>query len=277
MIPVFGLSFLIWGAARARGNYGPSQFEVEFLHRRRAHKRYQYFLSNPDEYRASEEHAILSRNNAFYRHLDFAHQLLFFRKVDHFIRCKRFLGVHGLELTQEMIITISGKAVQLMFRLDDFLILPFTTIMIFPNKYKLSPRQRHWMKGHVSKTGHIGFSWKHLQEGYEAHDDGVHLGLHEFAHALELTFHKGYIKGPLLKREFPIFLRRANSYLQSEASDSSPIRDYGLLHVREFFPVLCEHFFERPHEIREQMPEYFAQLVKMLGVNPENAHNNFAP
>jgi hypothetical protein len=50
----------------------------------------------------------------------------------------------------------------------------------------------------------------------------------------------------------------------------SILRDYAFVNKEEFFSVCVEYFFEVPEMLKQDKPELFAMLCRMLNQNPLN-------
>ena len=89
------------------------------------------------------------------------------------------------EVTEEMQVLIAASAVQLTFGFPSIFLSYFQNIVIYPDQFFSQVGQRYH-KGEVNPQAKaIVLSWRHFVEGY-ASNEGVNLGLHEMAHALQL-------------------------------------------------------------------------------------------
>lgn len=102
------------------------------------------------------------------------------------IKHKEFIAKENLEITEEIKILISASMVQLTFGLRDFVLPDFHTFIIYPGVYK-SPSTGILHRGETSMKGYVVLSWEHFMQGYENSEDKINLGLHELAHALDLS------------------------------------------------------------------------------------------
>ncbi len=98
--------------------------------------------------------------------------------------------------------------------------------------------------------------------------------LHEFAHQLDQR--DGLSTGTPLARYAPafqiwveVFHRRFDEHQQAVA-DGRPtlLHEYGATAPPEFFAVATETFFERPADLRQEMPDLYEQLALYYNIDP---------
>ena len=63
----------------------------------------------------------------------------------------------------------------------------------------------------------------------------------------------------------PHFFRRQGSHWP----EKQLLRQYGAKNEAEFFAVITEVFFERPHEMKSLTPDLFAELSRFYGFEPQ--------
>ena len=132
-----------------------------------------------------QDKRILGKYFGYYRSLPLKSKRIFEYRVDRFIKLTQFVPREMEEVSREMKVLISASAVQIAFGFADVFLSHFERIIVYPDQYFSNAGQRYH-KGEVNPAmGVIVLSWKHFVEGY-AYDEGVNLGLHEMAHALQL-------------------------------------------------------------------------------------------
>jgi Mlc titration factor MtfA (ptsG expression regulator) len=125
------------------------------------------------------------------------------------------------------------------------------------------------LSGQAHPWGTVILSVPALLDSFDDPDDGYHVGLHEFAHLLDVdqTHFDGVPRGldPARAREWVDLvdremdrLRRGKSVLDPYASESRV----------EFLAVAVETFFERPLEMRARHREVYALLRDYFGQDP---------
>ncbi len=212
---------------------------------------------------------ILVKNFRFYGHLPDKSKQLFERRVAKFITLKNFVPRNFEKVTEEMKVLIAASAIQLTFGFPQVFLSYFKNIIIFPDQF-YSHAGKNYHKGEVNpKVKAIVLSWKHFSEGY-ASSEGVNLGLHEMAHALQL-------ENIVMNREYNFLHQDAINQWQLLAENeiakikagSAPIfREYGSTNVDEFFAVAVELFFERPKDFMNYSAELYKALANLLKQDP---------
>lgn len=248
-----------------------------FKSRRRARLR---ALPLPDEWQRTIE-----RNVPIVRRLPPADRAELFGHVQVFLAEKHFEGCGGLELTDEIRVTIAAQACLLLLHRDTDYYPLLTSILVYPSTYVVEGA--HHLGGGVWEDGdepHLGhtqsnlsalvLAWDASLGGARVVDDGENLVFHEFAH--QLDFENGDANGtPLLESngqyaswarvlgaEFDA-LRRA-----SETGAPSVLDEYGAENPAEFFAVATEAFFERPTELRAKHAALYEQLRAFYRQDP---------
>lgn len=214
---------------------------------------------------------LLDLRVPFYRDLDAAQRAEFERDVLFFIRENRFAGIDGVEVTDELKLLAAASAVMLLFgrtereypRIAEILFYPGT----FSEEYATRGEDRD-LSGQVHPYGTVILSAPDLQRSFSEDSDGFHVGLHEFAHVLDL---KGMRfdgvpleMDPRLLRPWTELVRRE---MQRAGHPRSAIRAYGGTNEAEFFAVAVEVFFERPELLERKNPEVYAVLKEYFRPN----------
>lgn len=222
------------------------------------------------QYSRKEYDLILRRKSEYYSDLSASEKKIFIYRVNNFIRYKNFIARDGLVLDLEKKIQIAAAAVQLTFGLKKYLFKHFKTIIVFRDIYKnLRTGRKH--KGEVNPTGAIVLSWKYFERGFDDMSDNINLGLHEMAHALDITYSlvekNQHIQGEYLEQ----FKRNAfKLYLNIKHGVVNYYRNYAGANLREFFAVTVEVFFENPHDLHHDFPEVYKNMCVLLNQDPIN-------
>ncbi|HEY1581910.1 MAG TPA: M90 family metallopeptidase [Chthoniobacterales bacterium] len=229
--------------------------------------------------------AIISRNLPFFDRLTTADQRELLGHVQIFLEEKRFEGCGGLQLTEEMSVTIATQACLLLLHRKTDYYPRLTTILVYPSGYVAS-EERH-LEGHVWENGiqgrlgetegHMGsmvLAWDAAKSGADDPSDGKNLVLHEFAH--QLDFEDSAADG------VPILSSRSDRLFWAEvmkvefaalrAADETGIPTlldtYGASNPAEFFAVATEAFFERPRSLRRLHPRLYAEMEHFFRQDP---------
>lgn len=213
---------------------------------------------------------ILQKYFTYYQNLSGENRVKFERKVAQFIYGKQFIPRNIDEVTIEAKVLIAASAVQLTFGLPNTYLSYFNRILVYPNDYYSSITNRYH-KGEVNPRFRvIVLSWQSFVNGYIYPNDSKNPGLHEMAHALRL---EAFIRS----EEFPPFeeelLHKFDDFAQRichdpEFSVQNFFRPYACTNEHEFFSVAVENFFERSQEFKEQLPELYQIMVKLLNQDP---------
>lgn len=213
---------------------------------------------------------ILQKYFPYYQGLSNENKSKFEKKVVRFIYSKQFIPRQVDEVTIEAKVLIAASAVQLTFGLPNVYLNIFKRILVYPNDYYSSITKRHH-KGEVNpRFGIIVLSWQSFVDGYLYPNDSKNLGLHEMAHALRfenLIRSEDYppFEAELLE-QFDTFAYRVCN--DPEFATQTFFRPYACTDEHEFFSVAVENFFERPELFKQQIPELYAILARLLGQDP---------
>lgn len=228
---------------------------------------------------------ILGRNLPIFTRLPAKDQAELLGHARVFLDEKHFEGCGGLQLTEEIRVTIAAQACVLLLHRDTDYYPELTSILVYPSGYTAS-EDRHigggiWEEGGEDRLGHTGrglgalvLAWDAVRRGAATPDDGENLVLHEFAH--QLDFENQSSDGtPLLaaRRDHLAWARVMSAEFNalrnaSEAGEATVIDAYGGTNPAEFFAVITEAFFERPLALRKKHPALFAQLERFYRQDP---------
>ncbi|MES2319442.1 MAG: M90 family metallopeptidase [Pseudomonadota bacterium] len=228
--------------------------------------------------------AILARNIPIYSCMsgDLQHQL--HKLVQQFLHQKKFVGCNGLEVDDEMRLTIAGQACLLLLNRPTRVYPALHTILVYPSAFLVPRRQvdeagvvseeRQDLLGESWGDGRVVLSWDHVQRGAHDWTDGQNVVLHEFAHQLdsESGSNNGapYLGSATNYRNWSEVLSRdfANLRVDAMYRQHSVMDHYGATSPAEFFAVATETFFEKPWQMSERHGALFAELFKYYRVDP---------
>lgn len=118
------------------------------------------------------------------------------------------------------------------------------------------------MVGTGPMAGKMALSRPHLHLGFANTSDKQNVGIHEFAHLIDLA--DGEFDGyPERLKEFQYaipWFDLVEKKTTEICNKKSNIRDYGATNRAEFFAVASEYFFERPQMLQRKHPELYAAL-----------------
>src|SRR6267378_376352 len=132
--------------------------------------------------------AFLRENVLLYRTLSEAEQERLQGLVQIFVGEKFWEGCRGLQITEEIKVTIAGQACLLLLGFDDYCFEEMQTILVYPGAYLYSnpdnpdhPSRHHLGEAHFK--GPVILSWWHVL-WHGRRRGRRNLVLHEFAHKL---------------------------------------------------------------------------------------------
>lgn len=212
------------------------------------------------------EKRVLQKKVKYYKKLNSDFQSVFESRVLNFIESKEFIARGDLPITAEMKVLIGAAAVQLCFGLPSIALESFNKILVYPGDYYSTVRKQYH-SGEVNPgLGVIVLSWQGFQQGISDPDDGMNLGLHEMAHALQL---ENRIYNDEYEFLDPEMVERWDHMVKTEISafrkGKAPLlREYGYTNPSEFFAVSVELFFEKPAYLKAQNLQLFTTLMHLL-------------
>lgn len=193
----------------------------------------------------------------------------FVTRVYQFKNQKRFHFI-GLEKNDDTAILVSSSAVQVTFGLKNYQLSYFKDIYILADAYHMDSDNELYI-GHVAPDG-IYLSWKHFLYGYsykEKHDN-INVAVHEMAHALlHNNFFAQYGADLHFRLNYEKFSTSTGQILADVITKKrSYLRSYAFSNMHEFWAVSVEAFFENPKGLKENMPELYDALCRVLNQDP---------
>lgn len=231
--------------------------------------------------------AIIRRNVPYYARLSPAGQQELHGDIQVFIAEKNFEGCGGLEMTDEIKITIAAYACILLLHLQHDYYPRLRSILVYPDAYPVpvtrwGPGNQiievHEMRsGESWRTGAVVISWNHVLHRPVDPSGSRNVALHEFAHQLDQE--DGSANGaPVLPRTsmygaWARVLGREYQKLSEDAAAGCPtlLDKYGATNPAEFFAVVTEYFFEQPVQLKERHPQLYEELKLYYGQDPASA------
>jgi Mlc titration factor MtfA (ptsG expression regulator) len=198
---------------------------------------------------------------------------------------KRFEGCAGLEITEEIRLTIAAQACLLLLRRRTDYFPRLLTILVYPSAYLVEERrpvdENIWQEGTVSRLGETGrqlgsmvLAWDAAKSGAADPSDGRNVVFHEFAHQLDYENHAADGVPGLTTRDqqmsWGAVMRVEFASLRAADETGIPtlLDNYGATSPAEFFAVATEAFFERPCAFRQRHPKLFAEFARYFQQDP---------
>nr|WP_315259994.1 zinc-dependent peptidase [uncultured Duganella sp.] len=231
-----------------------------------------------------EAEAILRRSIPVYGRMNADLQQQLRRMVVQFLHQKKFIGCEGLEVTDEIAVTIAGQACLLLLNRHSKVYPALHTILVYPSEFVAQRAEvgpggvitpgRQSMLGESWDDGRVVLSWDDVRRGAGDWTDGHNVVLHEFAHQLDSESGRAngapYLGNPASYSEWSEVLSNAYQNLRWHAMHRQPavMDHYGATNPAEFFAVATETFYEKPYQMAEHYPELFAEFLKYYRVDP---------
>lgn len=227
---------------------------------------------------------ILQKRVPYYGRLSPDEQIELQKLILVFLTEKKFEGCGGLNITDEIRVTIAAQACILLLNREHDYYSGLKSILVYPNSY-LAPSEFVDEAGvvHEGDEGRLGeawlrgaiiLSWDEVRQDSRDFQDGRNVTFHEFAHQLDQQ--DGSFDGaPLLEtashyRSWARVLSKEYAALNeaAEHGHETLIDQYGATDPAEFFAVITEAFFEAPKALQEKHPELYEELRKFFHQDP---------
>jgi hypothetical protein len=123
--------------------------------------------------------------------------------------------------------------------------------------------------GHVDQSG-IYLSWDNFIKGISGQTPYCNVGLHEMGHALAyVTFITETEEDKHFKKEFKNFSKVARPIFTSmQQGNRNLLGEYASVNYHEFWAVSVETFFENPVCLRQELPELYEAMSRLLKQDP---------
>lgn len=231
---------------------------------------------------------ILHRNVAHYKLLDAKERTRLHSLIQVFIAEKYWESGGGLELDDEIRVTISAQACLLLLGLSHNYYRNVQSIIVYPSTV-VPPRRRPGffenslapveteqpILGQAFLQGPVIIVWDAALHGGRHPESGHNVIYHEFAHKLDMLDGSADGTPPLRNREeYRDWVEVCSQeYLrlkqQAGKGRKSFLDSYGATSEAEFFAVATEQFFDRPHSLIKQAPDLYRVLQEYYQQNPD--------
>lgn len=197
-----------------------------------------------------------------------------------FVAEKDWEGCDGLEITDEVRVTIAAQACLMLIGVNDWYFDNVRTILVYPKAFTretsdgVNEGQHQHRAGEAWQGGPIVLSWKDSLRGGRNEDDGQNVVIHEFAHALDGI--DGEMGGTVMFDDDES-TSAWSRVVDEEFATLCHARDtgrrtlldhYGATNRAEFFAVATETFFEQPRELADEHAELYSLLKKYFRLDP---------
>ena len=230
--------------------------------------------------------AIVERNIAVYKNLPTPLRLQLRKLIKQFLHQKHFSGAGGLEITEEIRVTIAAEACMLLVNRETRVYPLLRYIIVYPTAFVVDRPQggadgivsegRKGLLGESWSNGKVILAWDNVLHGSSNFVDGQNVVLHEFAHQLDSesgnTNGAPILAGKNCLRTWAGTLSGEFEDLQRDAwkGKKSLIDHYGATNPAEFFAVSTETFFEKPAQMAKHHEELFEVLKCYYRIDPRD-------
>jgi len=231
--------------------------------------------------------AILERRVAHVGYLDDEERTQLQQLVQVFVAEKEWEALGGLEMTDDIRVTISAEACLLILGLEHSLYRQVESILVYPKTVVAPPRPASFFSiatappptgmpvlGQAIHRGPVVLVWDAVRRDSADAKDGHNVVLHEFAHKLDMLDGSADGVPPLADDEtyarwVEVFTREYEAMKRdSDRGRRTWLGDYALTNGAEFFAVATEHFFERPTQMQRDHSALYEVLRDFYRQDP---------
>ncbi|MDD5224174.1 MAG: zinc-dependent peptidase [bacterium] len=224
----------------------------------------------------AEWQEILEKKVGYYRLLSPEDQAELRGHIQVFLSEKSFEGIDGIEITDEIRVSIAAQACVLLLHRETDYYPTLKSIIVYPHEYYAEVSEHlpggvvaEGMEDRAGESWHRGevvLSWADVEADNAGPEDGFNVVFHEFAH--QLDGESGEEDGTPLLPEKSMYPRweevmgREYEKLRKnvEHRRKTFLDEYAAEHPAEFFAVITEYFFEMPTEMKARHPEIYELL-----------------
>ena len=229
--------------------------------------------------------AILEQYVAHWSYLDDEDRQQLRELIQVFVAEKDWQSAGGLELDDEVRVTIAACACLLVLNLDHLLFRNVQTIIVYPSTV-VTPDSfssstgvgLHGpgvpILGQAMFRGPVLLVWDAVRHGARHPERGHNVVYHEFAHKLDML--DGWVDGapPFATREqharwVEVCTREYDALGDSaERGKHTFLDSYGAMNPGEFFAVITEIFFDEPVEMKRKHAALYDVLAEFYRQDP---------
>jgi MtfA peptidase len=235
----------------------------------------------------SEWEILVSTNVAHYSALNDAERAELHATILVFLEEKQWEGCGGLDLTDEIRVTIAADACLLLLGLPHDYYRNVASILVYPTTVVI-PEHRPGVfervdspvdanvpiLGQAFAQGPVILVWDAVLHGARHPEQGHNVVFHEFAHKLDMLDGAADGTPPLadstqLAEWIEVCSREYLRLRELAGNGHKTFLDaYGVKNEAEFFAVATEEFFDRPIALQEHCPELYHVLSAYYRQDP---------
>lgn len=193
-----------------------------------------------------------------------------------FLHTKAINGVHGLDVTLAMRVTVAAQACLLILNLDTGYFDNWVEVILYPGAFRVRHEQTdaiglvhdetRVLSGESWIRGPVVLSWDDVEQD-SFQQTGGNVVLHEFAHKLDglngATNGMPPLRRGMSRQRWADALSAAYDglCLQVATGEVPGIDPYAATNPAEFFAVVTEYFFAAPEILKNCYPDVYQQLA----------------
>ena len=207
-----------------------------------------------------------------------------YRLMQLFLKEVPLEGCAGLEITEEIQVTIAAQASLLLLKMPYPRYIRVRRVLVYPSSFvpRTVPsltsgqvvRPDVPLRGQAWQSGIVVLGWDSVKRDTLMPTDGENVVFHEFAHMLDGE--DGSMDGiPVLDSSSAyrawaslLSVQFAEHVAQARRGEPTTLNPYGAENRAEFFAVATEAFFESPAELRREQPGLYDLLVGFFKLDP---------
>ena len=209
-------------------------------------------------------------------------------KIARFVTTTYFEGCGGLELTDEMILSVAGQACMLIVNHEGDPYPNLKSVLFYPSTFSsvqkgvndagvVTSEVVHRL-GESWSNGTVVLAWDSVARGVRNISDGRNVTFHEFTHELDQEDGRAdgvpYLEEPQAYHTWGEVV--GNGYLKlvykAERRKKSVMDHYGATNMAEFFAVATESFFEKPGQMNKKHPVLYQESKDYYRLDPLGWH-----
>ncbi len=213
---------------------------------------------------------VLQSHVAFFRALPAPERERFRELVKVFLDEVRVTGIQA-EVDDTVRVLVAASAVIPIFGFHDWEYHRLGEVLVYPNSFG----EEYQTMGNADENilGMVGLkqirgvmilSKPSLLAGFDAPSTGDNVGIHEFAHLVELEDAENGLPPEVPRQAVQHWVQYVARELSHPSRNRSYIRDYAYTNEHEFFAVLAEYFFKSPDLLEKKDPQLYEMLQKMF-------------
>ncbi|MES1161760.1 MAG: M90 family metallopeptidase, partial [Rhizobacter sp.] len=225
---------------------------------------------------------IVRRRVPLVRELPAAQQLRLKKHIQILLAEVPFVGCAGLELNDEIRVTIAAQAAFLLLgrggsfgNLREVLVYPghFVVPHSAAGAGGVVHEGHDVLAGQSWQRGQVIVAWNAVRDGAADPHDGANVVMHEFAHQLDQDNGAAngapYVGNRTVQQAWARVMNHEFDALQARLARAEPglIGRYASTNPAEFFAVTTELFFERPDRLAAEHPALYEQLMRCYRSN----------